>query len=397
MNLSLLILGILGFFGLVVAHEWGHFIMAKRNGVEVEEFAIGFPPRLLKRQTRAGWIFTINLLPLGGFVKLKGEHDTDTEPGSMGAASVWGKTQIMAAGVMVNLVLAYLLLVVLAFAGMPQLVPNQFVVASDAQYISRAQPYIATGTVEAGSPAAQAGVKADDKLLSFGPAGHATKLTTESQLPALTKRLSGQSVEITYAPGAGGKLVTRTLTLRSAEQVAVAAKAGRHIGYLGLSVYQSQTGVTVVRSTWSSPIVAAGLVGQFTQLTFQGLGKAVQGVGAILAGLATQNTAQRTAGQAEASSQVSGPIGIFFIFKEGSTLGLRFMLFIIAVLSLTLAIMNILPIPALDGGRLWLMLITRAIKHPLKASQEEAINAAGFAFLMGLLVVISIVDVRRFL
>src|SRR6476661_953354 len=99
MNVLLLILGILMFFGLVVVHEWGHFIAAKRNGVEVLEFGIGFPPRIFKHKTKGGWIFSINLLPLGGFVRLKGEHDTDVEPGSFGGASLGAKTKIMAAGV----------------------------------------------------------------------------------------------------------------------------------------------------------------------------------------------------------------------------------------------------------------------------------------------------------
>src|SRR5882757_6967064 len=99
MTVLLFILGLVLFIGLVIAHEWGHFIMARRNGVEVEEFGLFFPPRLFKHKTKGGWNFTINLLPLGGFVKLKGEHDSDTDKGSFGAASIGAKTKIMAAGV----------------------------------------------------------------------------------------------------------------------------------------------------------------------------------------------------------------------------------------------------------------------------------------------------------
>src|SRR3978361_821415 len=110
MSILLLVVGILLFIGLVVVHEFGHFIVARRNGVEVEEFGIFFPPRLYKRKMKAGWIFTVNLLPLGGFVRLKGEHDSDTEPGTFGAASTWVKTKIMAAGVVMNLAAALVLL-----------------------------------------------------------------------------------------------------------------------------------------------------------------------------------------------------------------------------------------------------------------------------------------------
>lgn len=396
MNIFLFILGILLFFALVVVHEFGHFIMAKRGGVVVEEFGIGFPPRLFKKKMKGGWLFTINLLPLGGFVKLKGEHDTDTEPGSLGAASVGTKASIMVAGVTMNLLAAYVLLVFLALVGMPQLVSNQFIVKSDATYVQRAQQYIAAGTVEAESPAAKTGIAPDDEIISFGKPGGMVAMNSEDMLPKLTKQFAGQKVTIDYRHGQDGAIVQKTVTLRTVAEVQKAQAAGKQIGYLGLSVYQAQKGVTVVRSTWSAPIVAAGVIKQYTVLTFQGLGRAIAGLGGIIAGEVTHNTAARQAAQTEASSQVAGPVGIFFVFKYGSTLGIRFILLIVAILSLTLAIMNVLPIPALDGGRLWLMLITRAIRKPLRAKQEEAINATGFAFLIGLVILITIVDVRRF-
>jgi regulator of sigma E protease len=137
-------------------------------------------------------------------------------------------------------------------------------------------------------------------------------------------------------------------------------------------------------------------MGQLTGLTFAGLGKAVAGLAGTVAGGVTHNTAAREAAQTEASSQVSGPVGIFFVFKYGAELGYQFMLMIVAVLSLTLGVMNILPNPALDGGRLWITLIAHALKRPLTERREELINAAGFLFLIGLIVLITIVDVKRF-
>src|ERR1700710_3009268 len=132
MAILILVVGIILFISLVVVHEFGHFIAARRNGVEVEEFAIFFPPRLYKRKTKAGWLFTINALPLGGFVRLKGEHDSDTEPGTFGAASIWVKTKIMGAGVIMNLITALVLFTILALVGMPKLVDNQYSVKRDA-------------------------------------------------------------------------------------------------------------------------------------------------------------------------------------------------------------------------------------------------------------------------
>jgi regulator of sigma E protease len=396
MSIILLIVGVLLFFGLVVAHEWGHFIMARRGDVTVEEFGIGFPPRLFKKRTKGGWLFTINLLPLGGFVKLKGEHDVDSEPHSLGAASIGTKTKIMAAGVVMNLIVAYVLFVILALVGMPQLIDGQFMVKHDAVYLQHAQKYVAADSIEHGSPADRAGLQRDDVILAFGDPSHPIPFTTVDELPKLTKQFAGKQALIRYRHGDQGKVHERLVTLRSSVEVAVAKASGKQIGYLGVGAYQGQHGADVVRSTWSAPIVAVGVIKQFTLLTLQGLGKAIVGLGSIIAGGVSGNTVARQAGQTAASSQVSGPVGIFFVFKYGSALGFRYVLLIVAILSLTLAIMNILPVPALDGGRLWLMLITRAIRKPLSPRKEELINAAGFAFLMCLILLVTIVDVRRF-
>lgn len=394
MGIALLIVGLVLFIGLVVVHELGHFWAARRGGVEAEEFGIFFPPRLYKHRTKRGWLFSIGLLPLGGFVKLKGEHDNDTEPGSFGAASLKVKSKIMAAGVIMNLVVAYLLFMLLAVVGMPHLVQNQFTVAADTSYLHQAKYNALADVVEKGSPAARAGLQPDDAILAIGPAGHVQTLTDPSRLPPLTAKYAGQTVQLRYKHD--GKTLQKAVTLRTDAEIAAAAKAGKTIGRLGVSIYETQSGLTVTRSTWSAPIVAGGVMGQLTGLTFAGLGRAAAGLAGTVAGGLTHNTAARQAAQTEASSQVSGPVGIFFVFKYGAELGYRFMLMIVAVLSLTLGVMNILPIPALDGGRLWITLIAHAIKKPLTARREELINAAGFVFLIGLIVLITIVDVKRF-
>jgi regulator of sigma E protease len=396
MSTILLILGLALFLSLVVVHEFGHFIMARRGGVEVEEFGIGFPPRLFKKRMKNGWLFTINLLPLGGFVKLKGEHDTDTQPGSFGAASLGTKTKIMIAGVTMNLIASYLLLTIVALLGMPQLVNNQFIIKSDAIYVQHMKTSIAADTVESNSPASAAGIKANDIIVALGKPTHLIAVNGANLLPSLTHQFAGQTIQVEYRLSSKSAPIYKTVTLRSIAQVQQAQAKGQQIGYLGVSVYQNQAGINIIRSTWSAPIVAAGLIKQFTVLTFQGLGKALAGLGGIVAGFVTGNTHARQVAQNEASSQVVGPVGIFFVFKYGSVLGYQFILMIVAILSLVLAIMNVLPIPALDGGRLWLILITRALRKPLNPRREELINAAGFATLMVLVIVITIADVKRF-
>jgi regulator of sigma E protease len=385
MSVILLIIGILLFIGLVVVHEYGHFLMARRNGVEVEEFGIFFPPRLFKHKTKAGWNFTINALPLGGFVKLKGEHDTDTAKGSFGAASLSAKSKIMIAGVAMNLIVALVMLTALAIIGMPKLIPNQFTVKSDTKI---AKQEVLASYVEPNSPAEKVGIKSEDQIIQVGQV--ASHVTNSPELVQLTKQYAGQTIPLTYAHAGQQKQVQ--VKLRTTAEVDASKKTDNPKGYLGIAPVE----YSLQRSTWSAPVVAVGFSVQLTQLTFQGLGHALEGLGSIFAGAATGNTPARQHGQTAASSQVSGPVGIFVVLKDGSILGYQFMLLIIAVISLTLAIMNILPIPALDGGRLWITLFTRAIKRPLSPKREEAINVAGFAALMLLIIAITVVDIHRF-
>jgi regulator of sigma E protease len=388
MAILLLIVGIALFIGLVVVHEWGHFIVARRNGVEVEEFGIFFPPRLYKKRMKGGWDFTINALPLGGFVKLKGEHDSDTEPGTFGAASLWVKSKIMAAGVVMNLVTALVLFTVLALIGMPKLIDNQFTVKSDTHLVSSKT---LVGYIDPGSPAQKAGLKSEDQLTDIGLPGHSPIGISDSKdLPRVTQRFAGKEVNVFFVRDGHQNKVTTTLLDK--KTVEASRKTDNPKGYLGII----PNDYTIQRATWSAPIIAVGFSAQVTALTFQGLGHALGGLGSLIAGAVTGNDTARQHGQTDASSQVSGPVGIFVILKEGSLLGFQFMLMIIAIISLTLAIMNILPIPALDGGRLWITLFARAIKKPLSARREEAINAAGFMVLISLIILITIVDVNRF-
>lgn len=392
MGVFLLILGLVLFVGLVVVHELGHFIVARRNGVDAEEFGIGFPPRIWKKRVvrkRGDYDFSLNLLPLGGFVKLKGEHDTDTEPGSFGAATVWVKTKIMVAGVAMNFVTAFVLLMIVALLGMPKLVDHQFTVASDT-HIVKNDVYV--GYVEPGSPAQKAGLLSTDRLVGYKTSSNGQLHTfgTAHELPKVTTAYAGKSLTIVLLRA--NKTIEKTVTLRSDAVVNASKNTDNPKGHLG--VLPSE--LTLQRSTWSAPVVAGGLMGQFTALTFQGLGKALAGLGGIIAGAVTGNTHARQAAQTEASSQVAGPVGIFFVLKSGSILGYQYVLFVIAIISLTLAIMNFLPIPALDGGRMWLTLISRAVKRPLTPRTEELVNATGFILLIGLIILISVVDVRRF-
>lgn len=388
MSVALLVVGILLFIGLVVVHEFGHFIAARRNGVDVEEFGIFFPPRLFTHKTKSGWLFTINLIPLGGFVRLKGEHDSDTAAGTFGAATLWVKTKIMSAGVVFNLLTALVMFTLIALIGMPKLVDNQFTVKADTKPVSQ---QVLISYVEPGSPAAKAGLHTQDQINDIALPGYSpVAIESSKNLPKITKDFAGKQAVIYYTRE--GQQRQTTVTLRTAAEVEASKKTDNPKGYVGIV----PTDFAMQRSTWSAPVVAVGLSAQLTSLTFQGLGHAVAGLGGLIAGGVTGNTEARQNGQTAASEQVAGPVGIFVILKNGSLIGVQFMLFIIAYISLTLAIMNILPIPALDGGRLWITLASRGMKRPLSAKTEEMINAIGFIVLIGLIIVITTVDVKRF-
>lgn len=373
MSALLVILGIALFVGLVVVHELGHYIAARRNGVDVEEFGIGFPPRAWGKKLKNGVLFSLNWLPLGGFVKLKGEHDEDTEKGSYGAASLKNKTKILLAGVGMNLLVAFILLTALAWLGTPQIVDNQFKIASDSHV---AKQQILVANVETGSPADKAGLTIRDEIVSFTASGRVFIPTSANGLPDITTQLAGQAVDLTYKRGGEEKVVS--IQLRSSDEVEASKKTDDPKGYLGIS----PTEYILTRATWSAPIQAAGEMVQITALTMQGLSRA-------LGALVTGNTG-------EASKQVAGPVGIFVLIKDGSLLGYQFVLIIVALISLTLAIMNALPIPALDGGRLFVTLVFRGLRKPLTKKAEDFIHGTGFALLLLLIVLITVVDIRRF-
>jgi regulator of sigma E protease len=377
MGILLLIIGLVLFVGLVVVHEWGHFIMARRNGVEVEEFGIGFPPAAWRKRIKSekgDYDFTLNWLPLGGFVKLKGEHDADEKQGTFGAASLSAKVKIMLAGVVMNLFAAFVILTILAWIGMPKLVPDQFTVPSDTTTIRQD---VLVAFVEEDSPAEEAGLEQRDVLISIGPIdGEKQELKTAAQLPEITEQFAGQEVEIQFMRG--DESITSNVELRSQDEVNASKDTDEPVGHLGIA----PTEYAVDRSTWSAPIVAGGLIAQFAALTYQGIGSA-------LGNLITGNTSA-------AGEQVAGPVGIFVLLQEGTFLGIEFILIIIAVISLTLALINALPIPALDGGRLFVTLLFKAIRKPLTPELEDRIHGTGLALLLLLFVVITIVDINRF-
>ena len=371
-----IILGLLILVVLIVIHELGHAIVARRNGVVVEEFGIGFPPKAWGKKLKNGVLFTLNWLPLGGFVKLKGEHDSANKKGDYGAATLWQKTKILLAGVLINWLFAVILLTILAVTGLPKILPNQFTVASDTTEIN--QPVEITNLLE-GYPAADAGFQVGDKILAVED----KTVTSGAELIEATKESRGETVTLTYERD--GQSAEKDVTLRDSEEMVFGAGLGQR---------------SLIRSTWSAPIVGVGTTLQFTWVTFEGIGK-------LLANLATglvmqlgneESRQQADEKLASVSQSVAGPVGILgTIFPAAESAGITQLVFLTAIISLSLAVMNALPIPALDGGRWFVTVLFRLLKKPLTKEREETIQGAGFLVLMGLIIVITIADVTKLL
>lgn len=371
---------------LVVAHEYGHFLVAKKNGVEVEEFGVGFPPKLFGKKLGRGIFegyYTLNLLPLGGFVRLKGEHDADKEKGSFGSVGTKAKLKIMLAGVFVNFALALILFTIVSWVGMPQLVEKQFSVKSD-QTITRSD--VIVSSVAKGTPASQAGIQNGD-IISFI---NNQKINSQEQLREVTKSNAGKTVPIVYIHK--GNTINGQVALLTTTEVEASKNSNNPKGYIGVVPSEYK----LAKYSWSAPIVAIGTSIQFTQLTLKAIGTSLAALGKAFVSAVTGHGSLAKQEASKASENVSGPVGIFSILQQGSVLGYQFTLFVVALISLTLAIMNALPIPALDGGRAFVMLLFRALKKPLTAKKEELIHGTGFAILILLFIVITIVDVRRF-
>lgn len=359
-NTMLIFLGIVLFVLLVVVHEYGHMVAAKKSGVEVEEFGIGFPPRAKVLTEKDGTKYTINWLPIGGFVKLKGEHDAATEKGSFGAASFKQKSLIIGAGVLMNWLAAAVIFTVLAAMGMPRLIDNQFQVDSDAKVIKQE---VFAGYVEEKSPAAAIGVQTGNRILKIDNQA----ITSADELRDATKENAGQEVTVIYQ-NKEGQQQTKTTTLRDDSEK----------GNFGVAPGES----TLVRSTWSAPIVGIGTTWQLTIETFKGLFGAISN---IFSGNAS-----------EAGAAVTGPVGIIVVLNDLADQGLVFVLFLIGIISVSLAVMNVLPIPALDGGRLFVMGLFKVLKKPLTKDLEEKIHGTGMLVLLALAALITVVDIRRF-
>lgn len=435
-----IIVGFLVLTTLVVLHELGHFFMAKKNGVKVNEFGIGFPPRAiawihlpkdqvedfiknlpeeeqnklpltkirqkLEKNTKSNYlwvrfpkseyekpqkylIFSLNYLPIGGFCAMDGESAADTKKGTFGATNFWQKTQILFGGVIMNWLTAIFIFTILAWTGMPQFLPNQFTIKDDAKM--KIQPVIIQEVIK-DSPAEKAGIKSQSQIL---------RISENKDLSNAIDVLSPTTV-IEFNNIHRGKSATYELITPTKEKYLATASLnpeGSTQPSLGVSMKGSDSQF-LIHYTWSAPLVGLGTTAQLTKETFSGIG---QLVGNIFQGITRQfsndNHLKEEGKQQinKVGESVSGPVGIIGnLFPAFTSAGPTNLAFLAAVISISLACMNVLPIPALDGGRWLLIGVYKLRKKKLKKETEEKIVGRAFLALLALSLFITILDILKF-
>ena len=426
------IIGLLILMLLVIAHEFGHFVMARKNGVVVDEFGIGFPPRAIawkrvevtdkngnkrkkwQRLPRSEWekkqdtlILSLNFLPIGGFCSMRGETDSDRAKGSFGAATFWGKTKILFGGVLFNWLVAFIILTILSFVGMPHFMENQFYLGDD---ISITTKPVLIQKVEDDSPAAKAGLVADDQIVSVSTDGKTfTDVYNPSDVISFNNAHADETVTYTIAPKDGPAhlesvedndcFANDNTNIDAADLCHVTVKLNPSSESFLLGVHMSSTGKTLYRSTWSAPLVGAVTTVQLTGETFRGLGTMLWQFVSGAARQVSPDDATRQSGRediAKAGDSVSGPVGIIgTIFPAFTSTGPINVAFLAALISVSLACMNVLPIPALDGGRWLLIAIYRIRRKPLTKETEAKIVSRAFIVLLALIILITVLDITK--
>lgn len=354
-------LTILVFIGLllvlVLAHEWGHFIAARRAGCGVVEFAFGFPPRLFSF-VRRGTRYSFNLLPIGGYVKIEGEDMDDPSPGPANFASKtpWQRLLILAAGVLMNVVLAAVLLSIQAGIGIPTLVTEENV-----DRVRDIKTFIID--VTANSPAEQAGIEPLDRVVSIDAVAN----PTAKQIQSLVTENLGQPIAVELERQGAHKIVE-----------------------------------TIPRLEWPAEEGALGVTLQETGLERVGWPRAPlvggERTGHMLVSIGSQFwlLLQRLASEGTMGEVITGPVGIAIYTNEVTNLGVSYILEFAALISLNLALINILPFPALDGGRILFVGLEILFRRRLPARWEQATHMTGFALLILLMLFITFKDITRF-
>lgn len=336
---------------LILIHEAGHFFMARWLGVQVDRFSIGFG-RVLFRWRRGQTEYCLSLLPLGGYVKLAGEQAAGTTGArwEFGSRPVGQRAGIIVAGPLVNYMTGILLFILIFWAGHPTLAPQ-------------------IGTILPGYPAAASGLQPQDLILRVN---HIPVESWEMVTDLVRRQTSGAPLALVVQRGG----VEQTLLVRPK------VKTGRTI--FGRSVKVAVVGmlpaggVRIVRYPVDRAIVeGVRRTWWLTTMTYQSLW-------------------QMATGALSMKESLTGPVGIFYLTSSAAQMGWRYLVQLFAVLSVSLALFNLLPIPVLDGGHLVFLGWERLRRRPVSVRVQEVMTQAGMCLLLGLLFLVTYNDLVKF-
>lgn len=343
---------------LIFVHEFGHFLVAKKNGVKVEEFGFGFPPRIFGIK-KGETVYSINLIPLGGFVKIFGEEGEAKENHrSFAAKKIWQRAIILLAGVAMNVFLAAIVVSLGYGLGLPTAI-------DDSQMVSGAKVQITE--IAPNSPAQIAGLKSGDIVV---------KILAEEELNNIGKV---NEVQNFIAKNKGEEIVMTLQRGRDVREVKVVPRINPPVGEGALGVDLAR--VTNVFYPWYQAIYEG------VKTTFILIWTITVALGYLFWQLVSQGRAP--------GAEVAGPVGIFSLTGQAAQMGFVYLLQLTALLSINLAIINALPLPALDGGRVLFLIIEKIKGSPVSQRIERAIHSAGFVFLIILMLLITVRDVIK--
>lgn len=351
----ILFLGVLSV--LVIAHEWGHYFTAKKIGAKVEEFGLGFPPRLFSWKAKDGMIWSINAIPLGGFVKIVGESgEKEEDPNSFRKKSVLKRILVLSAGVIMNLVLAAVLFSIGFVIGIPSVTEGEL-----GKFATISDQAIRITEVISGSPADIAELQIGDTILSLNGVDYSEGEEVRSELHVLAETES-----INFIVERKGEVIDVNVVPEYVE-----ALSGPGVG------------VAIVETGFAKyPIYIAPWKGIEATFTYT--------IAILLAFFGIIRDLIMGSGIAP---EISGPVGIAVITGEIASLGFVYLLQFAAILSINLAVINILPFPALDGGRIVFVLYEAVRGKPASQKVEAVVHNFGFLLLMILVIVVTYRDI----
>jgi len=344
---------------LILAHEFGHFIVAKLSGTKVEEFGLGFPPRIFGIK-RGGTVYSVNWIPFGGFVRILGEDSSTPEPRSFASRPIYLRAAILVAGVFFNVLLAWFLFSLVYSIGAPAPVQE----GTEGSYITILE-------TQAGTPAAEAGLVPGDKIVRLSYGGDQDAETVDihevETLQSFVKKYAGEEIALEYLRGQEYFNVNIVPNPSPPEGTGSLGIAMSNIGIISLPPH---------RAVWE------GL-----KDTIFLLGLIISAFWSLLYGLFT--------GGSELAGQMVGPVGIVSMAGVISKFGLVYILQFMALLSAHLAILNLIPFPALDGGRLLFLFIETIKGSPVNQKITRFFNTAGFFILVALMLFVTYRDIVR--